>query len=181
MITVLMISELIEKLVNMGIKFYIGESGEIRINLPDPMPTGAHSLLAELKSQKAEVIEYLQWDEPRILALLREALGRIKQHYHAGTLPWAVKHSLERYRAVKEAEVDVVTSYQAQDMVGFHKAVTEYERVFNMLINVYSGQLVIGKDEVIATFECSRVWDLPLDKAVNIETAFTVEEIRWNT
>jgi len=175
----LKISELIEKLSNLGIKVYIGKPGEVRLNVPNPLPIGAHSLLAELKQHKAEAIEYLSWDEAKALVMLQEALGRIKQRYLAGALPWAAEHSLDCYRTLQEAEARVNLTHQAQDMAGCRVALGDYERAFNELIEEYNRQRILTTEESIAAFGYTRVWELPLHKAVVLDAAFAKEGTRW--
>lgn len=139
MTTVLKISELIKKLANSGIKVYTGKSGEVRIYVPDPVPPKARPLLAEVRQRKAEVIEYLQWNDHAALALFRAALDRLRQHYPGGCINWAKTNRPEMWQAVISAQ----NKYdQASDMAGCEQAVAEYERAFNRLIDEYN-QLVV--------------------------------------
>lgn len=121
------------------------------------------------------------WDETIALTMIQEALGRIKQHYPDGALPWAMEHSPVHYWRLKDVKSHITAMYQAKNMAGCRNAIAEYEQAFNRLIEAHNRQRVLSTDEVITTFDCSRVWELPPDKAAQLEAVFAKEGMRWQS
>ncbi|WP_449240900.1 hypothetical protein [Desulfoscipio gibsoniae] len=138
------ISDIIAQLDNLGIKVYIGRQGEARLKVPELVPDGARSLLTELRQRKTEAVEYLRWDETQAMALLAQSLGRIKQRYIAGALPWVAEHSPELYQVLKVAEHCFDDAYKARSTSGCRQALEYYEEAFERLIEDFAAK---GGDE----------------------------------
>ena len=133
----MMISELINKLVSLGVKVYIGESGDVRIHVPDPVPPESRPLLTELRQHKAEVIKFLRWDEEKINQAYVDMLARANQRYTPGALKFADENRTNLMKQFKECENTYTEAHHRQDMTGCRKAIAGVEAAIKAISEAF--------------------------------------------
>ena len=142
--TALMISELINKLVSLGVKVYIGESGDVRIHVPDPVPPESRPLLSELRQRKAEVIKFLRWDEEKINQAYVDMLDRTNKKYAPGALAFAEANRPDLMKQFKECENAYTEAHHRQDTAGCRNAIAGVEAAVRAISETFESETTSG-------------------------------------
>ena len=147
--TLLMIYELINNLEDQGIKVYIGENGDVRIHVPDPVPRESCSLLGELRQRKSEAIKFLRWDEEKIGRAYVDMLARANQSYTSGALAFSEASRPDLMKQFKECENTYTEAYHRQDSPACREAIAGVEAAIKTICEAFEHEYDIwpkGRD-----------------------------------
>jgi hypothetical protein len=109
-----------------------GDSGQ-----PDPQKVGP--LLAELKANRREAIEYLQKETADLfLKSFKKALAELNRRYVPGTLDWVGDHCPHLCQGIERAEDELDSLWREGDPGLFGEALKRWQELHEQAMQAYA-------------------------------------------